>query len=715
MTGFRDHGDRVMSTSNLQQSPKGSNRKEKNDNADNAKETRTRNAFDMIMTSGKKSSRKRQHNRIVGSNTQTSRFVLCPVGCGKHVLPHEMNKHLDACLLRQVTKQQKHGELSSFSSLGKNKGKDSNKYELCTPSIAATPTRKKSSESISEINPSLKTAVKTDELVQEMFGEQDEFCGNAAVKKGMNNTVYQNDVFVHMMKRSAKVFSEQDTRSVSSPKFYQQMHLHENGKVSVTCYGTNGITVPQENLAWSATVQVRGKKDSAVPPIDLLVSSSIPSSASFIRSNPMEPGRIRLVRNHSRLSVPVLKSILQKGIRRRKPLPSVRVASELADKSLGDFLRRLPIIILEDSTLHPNFPFLVWLMVAVSKDYQPSLTLLKRVLGVVFETASCRWQDSLILHEQQRTHNKNESTFEVEEKRNALSLTSIQNKSFCSNKSEDNDQRNQTRTPVVLNGNELLVWSILMRCEYGGMAGDIRMLKGYAELWHDRFTASRSIPENVKIRLSPSIPTPSDCGTTQSRSPTSLGTVAGKKVNDITQYLKEWNQVPLFIHESAGKLSACRIDRLLVVEPITQPSESESVLSISTQAGANHFVGLCSLSKSDITIEGVDFHCSSVLDSAIFSDANLVRECFDRLADIDKEFLFGCSKNATDRHSLLEKKLKSYMWKFSSGVNFRLPLFTVLTQTHNYSRCEKEFYDKHIRRRVDAFRKKYIEERLNIR
>jgi len=40
---------------------------------------------------------------------------------------------------------------------------------------------------------------------------------------------------------------------------------------------------------------------------------------------------------------------------------------ELADKSLGDLLRRLPIINLEDSTLHPDFPFLVWLMVAESK------------------------------------------------------------------------------------------------------------------------------------------------------------------------------------------------------------------------------------------------------------------------------------------------------------------------------------------------------------
>jgi hypothetical protein len=40
---------------------------------------------------------------------------------------------------------------------------------------------------------------------------------------------------------------------------------------------------------------------------------------------------------------------------------------ELADKSMGDLLRRLPIIMLEDSMLHPDLPFIVWLMIAISK------------------------------------------------------------------------------------------------------------------------------------------------------------------------------------------------------------------------------------------------------------------------------------------------------------------------------------------------------------
>ena len=40
---------------------------------------------------------------------------------------------------------------------------------------------------------------------------------------------------------------------------------------------------------------------------------------------------------------------------------------ELADRAWGDLIRRLPIIALEDSSLHPDFGLLVWLMVAESK------------------------------------------------------------------------------------------------------------------------------------------------------------------------------------------------------------------------------------------------------------------------------------------------------------------------------------------------------------
>mmetsp|Transcript_34819 Transcript_34819/g.68536 ORF Transcript_34819/g.68536 Transcript_34819/m.68536 type:complete len:379 (-) Transcript_34819:847-1983(-) len=88
-----------------------------------------------------------------------------------------------------------------------------------------------------------------------------------------------------------------------------------------------------------------------------------PASSRPIR----KPFPFRLVVRPSGLSVPVLKSMLQKCVRRRRPMPSVRIAMELAQKSWSDLIRRLPLIVLEDSLLHPDFPLLVWLVVADSR------------------------------------------------------------------------------------------------------------------------------------------------------------------------------------------------------------------------------------------------------------------------------------------------------------------------------------------------------------
>jgi hypothetical protein len=76
------------------------------------------------------------------------------------------------------------------------------------------------------------------------------------------------------------------------------------------------------------------------------------------------------------LSASVLKSCLQKNIRRMHPAASVRTASELAShtdkQGFHELIRRLTIIVLEDACLHPALPLLVWLMMANSKGYIPT-------------------------------------------------------------------------------------------------------------------------------------------------------------------------------------------------------------------------------------------------------------------------------------------------------------------------------------------------------
>lgn len=70
---------------------------------------------------------------------------------------------------------------------------------------------------------------------------------------------------------------------------------------------------------------------------------------------------------------------------------------ELADKSLGDLLRRLPIICLEDSFLHPDMPFMVWLMVAYSKVRREKLDIIYErcaLLSVEISKSANHYQSS---------------------------------------------------------------------------------------------------------------------------------------------------------------------------------------------------------------------------------------------------------------------------------------------------------------------------------
>lgn len=53
------------------------------------------------------------------------------------------------------------------------------------------------------------------------------------------------------------------------------------------------------------------------------------------------------------------------------------------------FRRRVLVIIVEDSLIHPCAPLLSWLMVATSKGYRPPSCLVEAFLHVVYETAAC--------------------------------------------------------------------------------------------------------------------------------------------------------------------------------------------------------------------------------------------------------------------------------------------------------------------------------------
>ena len=82
-------------------------------------------------------------------------------------------------------------------------------------------------------------------------------------------------------------------------------------------------------------------------------------------------------------SVPMLKSLLQKAVRRMESDVAVRSARELILLDVGAFLRRLPIICIEDVTPIQGLDVSIWLMAAHSKGFILRRDHVEYLLGFV--------------------------------------------------------------------------------------------------------------------------------------------------------------------------------------------------------------------------------------------------------------------------------------------------------------------------------------------
>jgi hypothetical protein len=137
-------------------------------------------------------------------------------------------------------------------------------------------------------------------------------------------------------------------------------------------------------------------------------------------------------------NIPLIKSNLQKAIRRCDNQIAIQSALVIIQKEPMELLRRLPIIYIEDVCLMDSYPIVVWLMMA-DKDYgRLSKTDIDIILNIVNSLCNCMDYFPYI---------KNDYNY-------AFTHESLQ---------------------FVLNSSELL--SLYYRSEYGGMKGDIQMLK----------------------------------------------------------------------------------------------------------------------------------------------------------------------------------------------------------------------------------------------
>lgn len=84
-----------------------------------------------------------------------------------------------------------------------------------------------------------------------------------------------------------------------------------------------------------------------------------------------------------------LLSHLQKSVRLMDSMKSIKTAKHLIDLDYNSFIRRLPIIMLEDVNIHESLPVIVWLMIAHTKGFKIKNEIVKWLLGIVYHLSVC--------------------------------------------------------------------------------------------------------------------------------------------------------------------------------------------------------------------------------------------------------------------------------------------------------------------------------------
>lgn len=160
----------------------------------------------------------------------------------------------------------------------------------------------------------------------------------------------------------------------------------------------------------------------------------------------------------------LLKSNLQKCVRRNKVDKAVKTAYQLINQNINEFLRRLIIIIVEDSIIHPDMLFCMWLYMAITKGYTIQSHQVYKLLKIVYDITLCNCKDVII------------NNFEF-----------ILYKQSCKKKII-NDEENE-----IIDKLDKCCLSMLLRTLYGGMDGDMNMLKSSVKIWKNRILKNKKI------------------------------------------------------------------------------------------------------------------------------------------------------------------------------------------------------------------------------
>ncbi|GLI60475.1 hypothetical protein VaNZ11_002634 [Volvox africanus] len=176
-----------------------------------------------------------------------------------------------------------------------------------------------------------------------------------------------------------------------------------------------------------------------------------------------------------------LKSALQKAVRLGRGSCAVRAALHLfkEDGGAAQLLRRLSIVCVEDAILHPGLPFVVWLMAAQAKGFVLGRTHLDALLCLVYQLAMVQVRDGL----PDPWDGGDSATVGTPVDATSQGPVTLQ-------------QVDELALPAA---EACLVKCLLFRASYGGMGGDVRMMRIFAGYWAARFKGSAAPPPLLTV------------------------------------------------------------------------------------------------------------------------------------------------------------------------------------------------------------------------
>jgi len=262
--------------------------------------------------------------------------------------------------------------------------------------------------------------------------------------------------------------------------------------------------------------------------------------------------------------------------------------------------------------------------------------LLKRVFQIVFEIASCARKDQIDDEESI----KRQSDVKLPA---SLSLKTPTDELFPDTK----------QSSTHIKSCEVIIRSMLLRANYGGMKCDCQMLYLYAITWLRRYQ-SVSVPTSLERSLS----------TVE----TTLQTIS-------------WRDVPQLLHSKARVQSEELITSKLICSN-----------------------GIPKLTAMDVCSAGIDFHCSNVVEHLLSQREHYIAFS-ERLAKLK-------SIQVVADREWISDQLKSMIWNFSSGVNHRRLLLESRSSNKVNDTEMKAVWNEEVKQPFDIYTKKFVRDRL---